>query len=75
MIWISNLDKTAANYAKHFLPTNYLLGEPKASNHFTVEELKSMGLIGLYKRDESESDLSAFFKEYKTCESLGKIMR
>ena len=46
-VWVTNLCDTDDNTGKFF--RNLVQGEPKATEKYTVEELKEMGVIGFYE--------------------------
>lgn len=49
MKWIGNYHEGDATEGEKKRAAGYVKGEPKATPKFTVEQLKSMGYVGLYE--------------------------
>lgn len=47
--WISNHNPKQAGPEDVKFAAQYVVGEPKATKKFTVQQLKNMGFVGLYK--------------------------
>ena len=63
MVWLTNTAKNGPEFENQALTDEYWKwrrtlteGEPKASDYYTVAEMKAMGMIGLYKREEKKDD-------------------
>lgn len=48
MLWITNHPKSYKGLIPRRIGVEYFDGEPKATNTYTIEELKSQNLVGVY---------------------------
>jgi hypothetical protein len=50
LIWLTNSHKDYDRvFIKHMLADGKVTGGPKSTKEFSVDELRKMGMIGLYK--------------------------
>ena len=64
LIWVTNILEDDYGFFKHIA----IIGEPKKANipgAHSVEELKAMGLIGIYKIAGDDFILNLAIEEYK----------
>lgn len=63
LVWVQNIPKTEIVNADRQI-INGVIGAPKASKHFTPDQLQRMGLVGLY-------GFKGYPFRYRSCLELG----
>lgn len=54
LIWVTNAHKDTVCETRHQIGWPVIeIGEPKATDFKTIEQLRQLGMLGLYRPDES----------------------